>query len=88
MIMQQHLQVDGVAPVVYLNNIVIEQQPVAVALDYGDVVSSVGAAEEERESRTCQLLMISVCPALSPSPATVHYHSNEVIHSVSIVSIV
>lgn len=49
MIMQQHLQVDRVAPVVYLNNIVIEQQPVAVALDYGDVVSSVGAAEEERK---------------------------------------
>ena len=60
MITQQYLQVDGVAPVVYLHNIVIEQQPVAVALDYGDVVSSVGATEEERESRTRQLLMISV----------------------------
>lgn len=48
MITQQYLQVDEVAPVVYLHNIVIEQQPVAVAFDYGDVVSSVGAAEEER----------------------------------------
>ena len=38
-----------VTTMVYLHNIVVKQQPVAMALDYGDVVSSVGATEEERE---------------------------------------
>ena len=33
---------------VHLYNIVVKQQPVAMTLDDGDVVSSVGATEKER----------------------------------------